>query len=234
MAKAKRKAISNKTRVEIFKRDKFTCQYCGRSAPEVILEIDHIKPVAEGGTNDVINLITSCRDCNRGKGKTLLDDQTVLEKQKKQLDELEERRQQLAMMVEWKEELLKMDESFLDSLERYYEKFTGYSWTEQGRIKIRKNLKKYSAKEVQEALEISLSTYFTGDKQSANYVMDKVGGICYNRKNRVDVMISNMHWEELLECVHCVNRKYYDHWTPSTFLEQLIDNEYSDLGLCDD
>ena len=48
---ADRKNISKKMRYEVFKRDSFRCQYCGRSAPEVILEADHIKPVAEGGKN---------------------------------------------------------------------------------------------------------------------------------------------------------------------------------------
>jgi 5-methylcytosine-specific restriction endonuclease McrA len=40
-----RKTISKKTRFEVFKRDKFTCQFCGNEAPNVILEIDHLKPV---------------------------------------------------------------------------------------------------------------------------------------------------------------------------------------------
>ena len=83
-----RKGIGKKTRFEVFKRDKFTCQYCGRMAPDVILEVDHIKPVAEGGTNKMINLITSCRDCNRGKGKVRLSDDTELKKQQEQLAEL--------------------------------------------------------------------------------------------------------------------------------------------------
>lgn len=60
-----RKPISKKIRFEVFKRDKFTCQYCGRSAPDVILEIDHLNPVINGGDNDILNLVTSCRDCNR-------------------------------------------------------------------------------------------------------------------------------------------------------------------------
>lgn len=44
-----RKAISKKTRFEVFKRDRFTCQYCGATPPGVLLHIDHIHPVAEGG-----------------------------------------------------------------------------------------------------------------------------------------------------------------------------------------
>ena len=42
---AVRKAISKKLRFEVFKRDSFTCQYCGKSAPDVILHVDHILPV---------------------------------------------------------------------------------------------------------------------------------------------------------------------------------------------
>ena len=49
MAKAKRKALSQKIRFEVFKRDSFTCQYCGRKAPDVVLQVDHIVPVAKGG-----------------------------------------------------------------------------------------------------------------------------------------------------------------------------------------
>ena len=62
-----RVALSKRTRFEIFKRDGFTCQYCGAQPPEVVLEVDHILPVANGGDNDPMNLVTSCFNCNRGK-----------------------------------------------------------------------------------------------------------------------------------------------------------------------
>lgn len=39
---AKRQSISKKLRFEVLKRDSFTCQYCGASAPTIILHIDHI------------------------------------------------------------------------------------------------------------------------------------------------------------------------------------------------
>lgn len=63
----KRIGLSKKTRFEIFKRDQFICQYCGAHPPATILEVDHIRPVADGGDNSMDNLVTACWDCNRGK-----------------------------------------------------------------------------------------------------------------------------------------------------------------------
>lgn len=60
-------AISVRLRFEIFKRDDFRCMYCGRRSPDVVLEVDHIQPVCEGGSDDPLNLTTSCWDCNHGK-----------------------------------------------------------------------------------------------------------------------------------------------------------------------
>ncbi len=67
-----RKKISKKLRFEIFKRDLFTCQYCGATPPKAILEIDHIDPISKGGDNYPINLITACFSCNRGKSNIAL------------------------------------------------------------------------------------------------------------------------------------------------------------------
>ncbi|MFH1646586.1 MAG: HNH endonuclease [Chloroflexota bacterium] len=65
--------ISKKLRFDVFNRDNFTCQYCGRKTPDVILELEHIIPSSKGGTDELDNLITSCFECNRGKGVSLLD-----------------------------------------------------------------------------------------------------------------------------------------------------------------
>lgn len=60
-------------RFEVFARDGFICQYCGSRPPDVVLEVDHIHPVSRGGTDDIINLTTSCYDCNRGKRAKILN-----------------------------------------------------------------------------------------------------------------------------------------------------------------
>jgi len=63
-----RSPIPPALRYKILKRDRNTCQSCGARAPDVELEVDHKIPVSKGGTDDESNLITKCKDCNRGKG----------------------------------------------------------------------------------------------------------------------------------------------------------------------
>jgi len=66
-------------RFEIFKRDNFVCQYCGRNVKDdkIKLNVDHIHPRKLGGKNNKENLITSCEDCNLGKADVLLTDRRL-------------------------------------------------------------------------------------------------------------------------------------------------------------
>lgn len=64
---SKRRSLSKRLRFAVLERDGFACRYCGASAPDVQLHIDHHKPVSRGGTNDAENLVTACADCNLGK-----------------------------------------------------------------------------------------------------------------------------------------------------------------------
>jgi hypothetical protein len=70
-------ALSVRTRFEVFKRDRFTCRYCGRTTPDVLLEVDHLIPRAAGGSDDLENLVTACWDCNHGKADRLLDESSA-------------------------------------------------------------------------------------------------------------------------------------------------------------
>lgn len=69
---SERVPISKRKRFELFDRDKFTCQYCGKQPPMVRLVIDHRIPIKEGGHNEDDNLITSCEECNQGKGAKVI------------------------------------------------------------------------------------------------------------------------------------------------------------------
>jgi len=65
-----RRTIPLKDRWTVLKRDNYRCAKCGASPSSdhtVELEVDHIRPVASGGSNGIENLQTLCRKCNQGK-----------------------------------------------------------------------------------------------------------------------------------------------------------------------
>lgn len=181
-----RKPIPKKTRFEVFKRDKFTCQYCGAQAPDVILEIDHIKPVSKGGTNSIMNLVTACKACNSGKTNRELSDDTVVKVQKQRLDELQERREQLQMMLEWRDSLAQEIEDEIDSIDSLLCKQTKWGMNEFGRVAIRKLIKKFGYNETYDACQTAIDQYYDGTEASWRRGFKMIGGICYNRKKERD------------------------------------------------
>lgn len=107
----KRKGLSKKVRFGVFERDRFTCQYCGRTPIEdgVILQADHIVSVKNGGNNDTENLTTSCWDCNIGKGaKTTIKRGNTPEELKKQLEQSKERLEQVVAMNHAMKQIVRM------------------------------------------------------------------------------------------------------------------------------
>lgn len=62
------RTISGKTRLDVFERDDYRCQMCGRTVEDGIkLHIDHIVPFSKGGSNDMDNLQVLCHECNLAK-----------------------------------------------------------------------------------------------------------------------------------------------------------------------
>jgi len=63
------------TNTFLFARDRYTCQYCGRTEREFgfreCLTRDHLVPISRGGTNDWANVVTACSSCNTRKGNHL-------------------------------------------------------------------------------------------------------------------------------------------------------------------
>ena len=91
MPTTKRKGISKRTRFSVFDRDGFTCVYCGRQPPMVVLEIEHVIPASKGGEDGEDNLRTSCHECNAGKGAKMIGDSVPTESDRfRQAQELAE------------------------------------------------------------------------------------------------------------------------------------------------
>jgi hypothetical protein len=178
-------AITKRVRFEVFKRDSFTCQYCGRKSPDVILHVDHIEPKSKGGKNDLLNLITSCADCNHGKGARKLDDASAVEKQRRQLEELQARREQIGLMIEWQKSLVDMGSEEVDQAANFWCDLADWSdLTQAGREKLRRWLRRHGLAEVLAAMRIAAEQYIRYDdnggltKESTEYAYGKVGGVC--------------------------------------------------------
>ena len=56
------------SRINVYGRDRSTCQYCGRRFPRTELNLDHVVPRSKGGRTTWQNVVCSCLDCNRRKG----------------------------------------------------------------------------------------------------------------------------------------------------------------------
>lgn len=102
--------MSKKLRFEVLKRDKFTCRYCGAKAPDAVLHVDHIKPWSDGGTSNMMNLVTACADCNLGKKARPLGDLSVSVANREQLEQAQDRAEQLRQMAEWQAGLANLDD----------------------------------------------------------------------------------------------------------------------------
>lgn len=189
-----RKALSKKLRFEVFKRDKFTCQYCGKKAPDVILQVDHIDPVDLGGSNEILNLITSCQECNSGKKAIPLDKDVILDKQRRQLEELQERREQIEMMFDWKKSLDSLGEHSAELLIEYIENnIYPYTLNDKGTRDIENLIKKFSIDEIFSAIDKGKTVYLKYDENgkltqdSVDILLNKLSGIIINsRRSSVD------------------------------------------------
>ena len=77
------------TRKNIFRRDLWTCQYCGMCLKNIKqLTIDHVMPKSKGGDSSWTNLTTACYHCNILKGNKILKycNMKLLNKPKKPMD----------------------------------------------------------------------------------------------------------------------------------------------------
>ncbi|HEY3313169.1 MAG TPA: HNH endonuclease [Anaerolineales bacterium] len=63
------------SRREVFRRDNYTCQYCGRKVSN--LTIDHVVPRHLGGKHIWTNVVTACATCNHQKGGRRLEESRI-------------------------------------------------------------------------------------------------------------------------------------------------------------
>jgi HNH endonuclease len=225
-----REPISKKTRFEILKRDKFTCQYCGKRAPDVLLVIDHVEPVVKGGKSTLLNLTTSCESCNQGKGPRQLSDDSAMHVQLAELDRLQARREQLQELVRWRKSLEKIGDMEFRSVEAAIRR-RRVTLNPCGKEILRRLVAKYGTAECLEAVHIAFLTYYSEAKpDSANVAFNKIPGILFNRRAEArDPLLptlNKMSWY-LDRFVH------HPRWKTVERLRELFDCGYTEDAIWD-
>lgn len=172
---ANRQSISKRVRFDIFKRDGFQCQYCGGKPPKIPLEIDHIHPVSKGGTNEDHNLITSCFDCNRGKGNKELSISPISTQEKlEKMRVAQEQHKEITKLQKKEREIIT---SQINEVEQIFERFfEGLCFREKFRISVKTFLLKLGLEEVCDSMEKACSKVYKSEGALTYFC-----GICWNK-----------------------------------------------------
>lgn len=214
-----RKAISKRLRFEVFKRDSFTCQYCGSKAPDVILNVDHIIAIKNGGKNDLLNLVTACFSCNSGKSDKKLSDNSMVVIQNKQQSIASQRTEQIKLMAKWANETIQAQELELSVIEstinahlKSANKIVNPTFLN---TELKKSLKKYGLASVLQAIQKSQVQYLDdpNDSNDRNTFLDKIPKICYWQ----DIEQKNPDAAELKRLAYRAKRNWYTCYPNSLF-----------------
>jgi 5-methylcytosine-specific restriction endonuclease McrA len=184
-----RKGLSQRTRFEVFKRDKFTCQYCGRTPPAAVLHVDHVVPVAGGGPDDQANLVTSCADCNLGKSDVPLA--ALHRPLQEQMEETQERREQMAAYNDFLTTLRNDEALLMEQLGLYwFNKYKGrrnlYVFGDARIGSIRNFIRLLPAAEIYEAMDIACEHIYAQRREGDYKRWKYFCGICWHKIRRLE------------------------------------------------
>ena len=175
MAKSNRKPIGSRLRFEVFKRDYFCCQYCGQHPPTVILHVDHIIPVSNGGENNIDNLITSCSNCNFGKSNvTLSDIPKSLKDKANEIHEIELQIKGYSQIINSRRDRIENEAWEIAKILKP-DAYSGFDRKQF--FSIKKFLEKLSFHEVAEAMEIAVNK----TNRYSNNTFKYFCGVCWNK-----------------------------------------------------
>ncbi len=171
-------------RFNVFARDRFTCQYCGRGVPDVVLQVDHILPVSEGGKDDIRNLVTACVDCNLGKSAKLIDkpDNTA---NTLPAELIAERKEQLEAYFAWVRAVEDVLQEQVDYVHEMWAARCSNTWKKLDSNSVRLFLKTIGLEKVIEAITITASRAYN---QHDKYFY----GVCH--RMRRDLQHTDHKW----------------------------------------
>ena len=198
--------ISPQLRFEVFKRDAFTCQDCGRTTPNVVLYVGYKISPEKGGTTELDNLITRCYECF----------------EEKPLERLSERREQLEMMIEWKNGWKTYKEDSRDHVVEYiHSKIEGYTLKTKAKQNVANALKKYGVPKVLDIIDEAAEKSLKYDSED-NLIKDSVEEFVNNIHKFLYVDSQPPIRQKMLYvCGICNNR--FQYWNRQKGLELLED-----------
>lgn len=187
---------------EVFEKDSFKCQSCGRGAPIVTLQLTRIQETQHNDNwLDTAFLSTSCKDCEKKRSDST-------DKSTRNgfisIDELEERLQQLKMLINWRKGMLNIRKQQLAHLVNYWEhKIPSFVISNDQKKYILTYITKYSCEEIRSAMDMAADKFFvqstdgTISNSSILNAFGKVPEICLKKSE-----IADIHESDGLQNVH--------------------------------
>jgi hypothetical protein len=186
---------------EIFEKDAFKCQFCGTGTPNVTLQLVRIQDAQQNDEwLDLAFLSTSCKICEKKKSG-------VEEKSPNNymsIDELEERLQQLKMLINWRKGMLNIRKQQLANLISYWEnKIPDFETNNDQKKYLAAYISKYSSDEIRSAMDMAVDKFIkfsddgTLDKNSILTAFSKIPEICQTKTE-----IVNTHETDGLQRIH--------------------------------
>lgn len=178
-------AVSKSVRFEVFARDVFTCQYCGQRPPDAILECDHIHPQSKGGGDEIVNLITSCYDCNRGKRAKVISEVAPRPDADLAFLKVQQEMAEVRRFLKAKQKL--------DALQKRAQRVLQETWGEYLTQTIPNSrvltpwINTYGVEEVERSIKIATIAYASGrfgfeEDRAFNKLLPYIGAILRNRR----------------------------------------------------
>lgn len=206
-------SLSKKIRFEVFKRDGFKCQYCGKAPPDVVLEVDHINPVAEGGEDDLNNLLCACFDCNRGKKNIPLE--KIPSTLQDNLEVLREKELQLKEYNRFLKRIQDRVKREMDEVNAIYESnFPGWRLSESFyNVTLKRFFESLPKQSIIQAMQIACNRITDKDK-----VINYFCGICWNNiKSKTDPHYLHIkelarYWQSQPKGSGYLREEYLRHW----------------------